>query len=50
MLWGCMSWKGVDNINRVESTMNSERYQHIVAEQYLDKLEDKGLKVDKTVP
>lgn len=49
MIWGCMTWDGVGNITLIEGKMNSEVYQKILEEEYLDTLEDKGKSVSETI-
>jgi transposase len=39
MIWGCMTWKGVGNITRIEGTMDSKMYQEILKAELLDTYE-----------
>ena len=39
MIWGCMTWKGIGNITKIEGTMDSKMYRDILKAELLDTYE-----------
>lgn len=46
MIWGCMSWKGVGNLARIEGKMDQWKYQEILAEELIDTVDWQDLDDD----
>ena len=49
MVWGCISWKGVGRLHRVDGTMNADQYCRILEESYLGTLVDHALHRNITI-
>ena len=43
MVWGCMSWVGIENLHRIDGIMNSQVYLDILDSQLLGTIERQGL-------
>ena len=43
MVWGCMSWAGIENLHHIDCIINSQVYLDILDSQLLGIIERQGL-------